>query len=594
MAQAGESYISSMPVEERRMFYGALTTFHDLILLIDYDEDLLQVVYKGPRLGTTRLLEDGSCSDVGEASQSIKEHYVNPEDLDLVDSFLDPKAPFSICHDQNADGRWVDARLLFDECEWRWSRIRAVRMGAGSSDEPSNRFLLGIMDASSFRDAGMELSEMRSKELHVRQMEQVLSVVPAGIAFFSVEDGLNILYANDRIYDLFGVAHGDEEALRKRMTLMAQDDPGFEESLLNIVPGANKGAPWTRTLQIQREGAPAFWARLNITAEPAVADSPVRYCCFVVDVTQQVLTERAFNRQKDLYRMVMDDVEEIIFEYDIAADTMHLYNARGLSRHAFEVTTNFLAYLRRGLLVSPEYVEGFISALTPKEEFKGTRTYDCLGDVIGNEIRWWRNTYKMIADENGVPQRVIGLVREITEEQHLRERLEREHELACDFEVQASLDPMTRVLNRGALRKRVDNSLKDHERGTFFMMDLDDFKGVNDRLGHQAGDLLLQTLANRLKELFREGDIIGRLGGDEFVVYLPGVNQYSNAATRAEALIAAMEEIAHSVSGDCNTGVSIGIAMAPTDGLSFQMLYASADNALYEAKAQGRNRFVFA
>lgn len=55
-----------------------------------------------------------------------------------------------------------------------------------------------------------------------------------------------------------------------------------------------------------------------------------------------------------------------------------------------------------------------------------------------------------------------------------------------------------------------------------------------------------------------------------------------------------MEEIAHSVSGDCNTGVSIGIAMAPTDGLSFQMLYASADNALYEAKAQGRNRFVFA
>lgn len=426
------------------------------------------------------------------------------------------------------------------------------------------------------------------------QVEQVLGSVPAGIAFFDLDDQeLHIYYANDHLYDIFGVLFGDEEELRVCAAALTHETPDLLPALLELAPGYQK-TPWTRVLHTTRCDGSGFWVQMVVMAQPRTAAGLPSYSCMMMDVTNQVLTEKAFNRQRDLYRLVMEDIEEIIFEYDIAPDTMHLYNAHGLSRGVFEVTTDYVTYVRSGNMVAEGYVESYLEMLHPQRSFVGTSIFDFNANLIGDEFRWWRSVYKVIAGDDGEPKRVIGLVREVTEEQRLKKQLREEHELARNLEAQASIDSATGLLNRRVLKIRIEGSLLEHQRAAFLMLDLDDFKGVNDQLGHQMGDAVLLQLGKALKEICRDTDIVGRLGGDEFVVFLSGVNQYSAAAGKAEAIIDAMQKICEELGLERSLGISVGIAMAPADGLDFQSLYASADDALYLAKAQGKDRFVFA
>jgi len=425
------------------------------------------------------------------------------------------------------------------------------------------------------------------------QLEKVLSAVPAGIVFFELDPQPRVQYANDRLYDIFGLPRGDGSALVAYVARMAGVDPDLLIEVRSLRPAEPGREPWSRVFPVTRADGSRFWIRAIMAKRLQGEGEPPVYSCVVTDVTQQVLTERAFNRQRDLYRLVMEDLDEVLFEYDIDADTMHFYNVSGLSHGVYEVMTGYTAYVRRGTFIAPEFIEDYLSILHGATRSDTTSTYDLRANLIGDEMRWWRNTYKLVGGEDGTVQRVIGLVREATEEQLLKERLEAERELAQNLEERASTDVVTGLLNRRALKERVESVLAERQRAAFLMLDLDDFKGVNDELGHQMGDRLLGDLGAALKHLFRAGDVIGRLGGDEFVVFLPGVNQYSAAAARAEAIIAAVAEVREQLGIDRAIGISIGIAMAPTDGHDFQTLYASADSALYTAKEQGKDRFIF-
>ncbi len=158
-------------------------------------------------------------------------------------------------------------------------------------------------------------------------------------------------------------------------------------------------------------------------------------------------------------------------------------------------------------------------------------------------------------------------------------------------------DALTGLANRVFLRSRMEEILGRLKRGTkglaTFCIDLDNFKGVNDALGHPAGDLLLQYVARRIGETLRDGDIAARLGGDEFAVVLPDMiepNEVSAIAQRLIKIIGAPYDIhGHQVL----IGASIGIALAPSDGEDAVKLLKSADMALYQAKGDGKSTFRY-
>ena len=137
-----------------------------------------------------------------------------------------------------------------------------------------------------------------------------------------------------------------------------------------------------------------------------------------------------------------------------------------------------------------------------------------------------------------------------------------------------------------------DLVLSGTEVHALMIIDIDDFKHVNDTLGHVTGDQLISDVALTLRKTFRKTDTISRIGGDEFLVFLPVMTSTEAVEKKAEEFLNAIygniEKEGKSVQISC----SIGISFFPGDGKDFFDLYQKADNALYYAKGKGKNRYV--
>lgn len=170
-------------------------------------------------------------------------------------------------------------------------------------------------------------------------------------------------------------------------------------------------------------------------------------------------------------------------------------------------------------------------------------------------------------------------------------------EAQAQLQIAATHDPLTGLPNRVLVRDRVEQALAYAQREealvALMVIDLDHFKIINDTLGHGIGDRFLQGAAQRLSECLRDSDTVSRQGGDEFLVVLPGLHDRSAVAAVAQKILDVMQSAfqidTHTLTCTC----SIGIALYPHDGDSFDSLLLGADTAMYQAKVIGRNTFRF-
>ena len=164
-----------------------------------------------------------------------------------------------------------------------------------------------------------------------------------------------------------------------------------------------------------------------------------------------------------------------------------------------------------------------------------------------------------------------------------------------ELERLALTDPLTGLANRNRFNSTLERAIKEGHRFEFgialLMMDLDEFKQVNDTLGHPTGDLLLQKVAASLSESVREVDIVARLGGDEFAVILVGTSKKKDAERLAQRYIVDLAQPFDIKGHEVAIGISIGIARFPGDADNATDMLRRADLALYLAKEQGRNTY---
>lgn len=167
----------------------------------------------------------------------------------------------------------------------------------------------------------------------------------------------------------------------------------------------------------------------------------------------------------------------------------------------------------------------------------------------------------------------------------------------AQMEKLAFYDPLTGLENRRLFKDRLEQSLKQVRRnhGTMALLfiDLDEFKLINDSLGHDAGDDLLIVVAQRLRQCVREEDVVARLGGDEFTVILSNLQASKAASNVADKIIQALQKPIHIAGEDVFISASIGISVAPNDTMRANELMRNADLAMYRAKELGRNNSQF-
>jgi len=188
----------------------------------------------------------------------------------------------------------------------------------------------------------------------------------------------------------------------------------------------------------------------------------------------------------------------------------------------------------------------------------------------------------------------IGYIQDITEKKETQKLLE---EQTKKLRYQAHHDMLTDLPNRTLFKERLERSIIEatRHRNNFalFFIDLDQFKKINDSLGHHVGDEVLIEAAKRLKNSLREEDTLSRLGGDEFTVILKDIKVPKNAATVAQKILNRMKEPIHIGTHILHISASIGIALYPDDATNMDDLIKYADAAMYKAKDEGRNNFQF-
>jgi diguanylate cyclase (GGDEF)-like protein/PAS domain S-box-containing protein len=223
------------------------------------------------------------------------------------------------------------------------------------------------------------------------------------------------------------------------------------------------------------------------------------------------------------------------------------------------------------------------------ESLKHKTPYDLVHRLLMSEgrIKYVHERGETLYDEEGNPIRSIGTVQDITKQKIVEKKIEH----------LAHHDPLTGLPNRALSKARAEQIIayakRSNTKAAFLFIDLDGFKAINDTLGHSAGDAMLKTIATRLKACVRESDIISRLGGDEFLLILSELKDESVIASTTQKILSELEKSFEINDHILSLSGSIGIALYPDHGETFEVLLQSADTAMYKAKESGKNGYHF-
>jgi diguanylate cyclase (GGDEF)-like protein/PAS domain S-box-containing protein len=313
----------------------------------------------------------------------------------------------------------------------------------------------------------------------------------------------------------------------------------------------------------------------------------------------RLIAEAQAEQQHQLIGLLLRDFEEnasdVLWEIDAAGRLRHASNrlsqALGVDDESLrgKKLMSLLAVLQSAL---PEAERVGIDALRQRfvtgEPFRDV----VVALSVERTPRWWSITAKPLMDAQGVPIGWRGVARDVSESRMADRRLA----------FLAHHDTLTGLANRHHFRQALEAALGgagapgsagEAARGAVLCLDLDNFKAVNDKLGHATGDALLAAIGRRLRHALKGPDLVARLGGDEFGVLLRGVHDVSEVEAIARRLIDTLQEPCE-VQGSCITPrCSVGIARFPDDGQAIDELLQCADLALYDAKSNAPGTWRF-
>jgi len=203
------------------------------------------------------------------------------------------------------------------------------------------------------------------------------------------------------------------------------------------------------------------------------------------------------------------------------------------------------------------------------------------------EIHWMNTSISLLwTDQQEISHYVI-IFEDVTQ---LRNRKD-------EMEKMALYDPLTglenRVLFQSRLKTAIQNAKRNMQKTALLFIDIDNFKTINDSLGHEAGDIVLKNIATRLKDHVRQNDSIARISGDEFTILLSDISNYEDASKVTSQLLESFNKPIYLNSREIFVTASIGISITPEDSLDMPTLMKNADIAMYQAKQNGRNNFQF-
>ena len=414
-------------------------------------------------------------------------------------------------------------------------------------------------------------------------IEHVLDNLPVGISVNTIDKGA-IGYANQEFLAIYGGWTRDDFTDLETFFRNIYPNPTEREEvrtrlLKDIATGDIEKMSWDDLRITTRDGTEKILAVRNIPlSQMNLMISTVQ------DVTEQKLTEKALRESERRYQVMAEASPVGIFRLDPEGRLCHV------NRKWREVS---------GRMISEVMGQGWDVAVHP-DDLSATRDIwqvavherrsfkvECRFKIPEGRTTWVFCQAEPIFGPRGELEGYIGSVTDISRRKRTEEEIRQ----------LAYYDNLTKLPNRSFFLEQLERAMATARRNgrhvALLFCDLDNFKDVNDSLGHDKGDQLLLAIAERLSGCIRRGDTLCRLGGDEFVLLLPGIEHDREAVSVARKIQRAMKNSFNLEGHEVYSTTSIGIAVHPEDGGDVSTLLKHADMAMYAAKGEGRNRYRF-
>lgn len=353
--------------------------------------------------------------------------------------------------------------------------------------------------------------------------------------------------------------------------------PGSEISLLELGVSEILTAPFSAPLLLHRLRGVIALSRQDARIRPQGG--------LDAHQTQQQVRE-GLRLSLERHQIIMAQTNDIIFELDFITDTLSC-SPKWEERFSYpHVVHHACSHLLSSSHIHPKDLPELGRKL---EQFRSGAHYLEMEARIANaagQYTWSRLRATSQQDQHGNTIKLIGVIIDIDQEKRISQALLDE----------AARDPLTKLYNRKASRSKIDAYLADRkpsEQAALLVIDLDNFKDVNDRYGHMFGDAVLSQASAEISSFFRGNDIISRIGGDEFLILMKNIPGPALVEARCRDLIAAVQRLHHEESTGPLLSCSVGVALVPKHGTTYPDLFQRADRALYSAKTSNKGCFMF-
>lgn len=398
-------------------------------------------------------------------------------------------------------------------------------------------------------------------------------------------DDLPIVYCNDGFCRVTGY---DREEVLGRNCRFLQCDETSEEALDEIRQAIENAERLTIVLRNQKKNGELFWNELSISPVTDENGEVIEFIGFQRDVSRRVNSERELRRREN-------DLEKYATIVENATDAVFIVDSEGRFEFVNEQFTHTLGLNKDDIEgLHPDEIDaieegqfGSFDRLTPHSDDVDHREH--MVTIRGDNHIFSTTQVPIYSDTTRDDERrkIIGISRDISEQKELQRELKQ----------QALYDELTGLPNRTLFRDRLRHAISRARRDQFFLsvafVDIDDFKAINDSLGHAAGDQVLIEVAKRLRATLRSSDTVARLGGDEFMLLLESTGGQIDFDSIGEHIRQALHAPLELEGTDVPISLSIGFAYPKTSRLKQtpvtnirESLVRAADRAMYRAKQQ--------
>ncbi|MFU8841766.1 MAG: diguanylate cyclase domain-containing protein [Nitriliruptoraceae bacterium] len=409
---------------------------------------------------------------------------------------------------------------------------------------------------------------------------RILALAPIGVGLVDA-DGRTIL-SNDALRVMLGYSEEQLAHLHFRDLTHPEDVARNEELFARLMAGAIDRFDLDKRF-VHRDGH-QVWGRLLVAAL-TTQDGERLAIGLLQDITEEKRLQAELAEAESSYRQMVEQVPAVVYVTEPGPDATVSY----ISPHVEELLGYAPEewYATPGLWRSRVHDDDRAEVLADHEAHQDSGVDASLTMVYrfhrrDGHVVWIRDQSMLRPDEQGRLQQ-RGVLVDVT----------REKQLEAELEHLAFHDPLTKLANLRLFRLRTDDRLRRRRplTGAVLFVDLDDFKPINDRYGHGAGDRLLAEAARRVRASLRDADTAGRMGGDEFAVLLDEVRDREQALVVAERIRVRLTEPYDlgDEGGPVRIGASVGVAML-TDGPDCDGVLRAADLAMYAAKQGGKAR----